>query len=221
MSERRFMLNRKCWAVMRAIDDIADGPQHQLSSEARWKYVHVSSKGVTATDTISLIRITLPYTTLPTPTQAAVFDYETMQNFLPKMENDFVTMPPGEEAKTSGKYLVPNHEDTIPLPKNQTAVITVNAARLVKILQAAIEVTEHSRNLVRLRVYPDCIRIDAHRDHGGQEFLGVLAGTKYTGNCIPGDIPPGVMPSPASEKAVEKTLHLPLKEGRKFRDVKE
>ncbi len=216
MSERRYLLNRKCWAVLQAIDNIGINAH---PSEARWRYVLVSAKGVTATDTVSLIRITLPYTALPIPERATIFGYDTMAALAPPPEGDgTVMMPEGEEAKTSGKYIVPNHEASIPSPKGQVATITVNAARLVKLLQAAMEVTEHSRNLVRLRLYKDCLRIDAHRDHGGQEFLGLLMGTSYTGNCIPGDPPVGTVP--VNESTYEKSLKLPLTEGRKFRDVK-
>ncbi len=217
MSERRFLLNRKCWAALRTIDEIS-AKAHP--SEARWRYVHVSAKGVTATDTVSLIRVTLPYTNMPIPAQAAIFDYDTMKELLPNGSQECVIMPEGEEAKTGGKFIVPNHDASIPLPKYQIATITVNAARLVTLLQAAMEVTEHSRNLVRLRLYKDCIRIDAHRDHGGQEFLGLLMGTSYNGNCIPGDAPAGTPPS-LNESVHEKPLKLPLTEGRKFRDVKE
>jgi hypothetical protein len=222
MSDRRFLLNRKCWAVLQAIDEI--GPKAH-PSEARWRYVLVSSKGVIATDTVSLIRVTLPYTATPIPEQPAIFDYDTMESLRPKDTDnplnplgDFVVMPEGEEAKTSGKYIVPNHEASIPTPKSQIAVITVNAARLIRLLQAAMDVTEHSRNLVRLRLYKDCIRIDSHRDHGGQEFLGLLMGTSYNGNCIPGDVLAGA-PAYTSEMVTEKSLKLPLTEGRKFRDV--
>jgi len=52
-----------------------------------------------------------------------------------------------------------------------------------------------SRALVRLRLYKDnFIRVDAHRDHGGQEFMGMVMGTNYAGNGIPGDAAPGTQP---------------------------
>lgn len=213
MSDRRYILNRKCFAALKAI-----GP----GAENHWKYVHVSPKGVTCTDTVSLVRVTLPDQKLfqHGPTDPVIFDLDAAKKLVPKGDEP-VTMPEGMEAKTSGKYTVPNFDFGIPDPSNQTATVTVNAERLVQLLKAAMDVTEHSRNLVRLRFYKDSIRIDAHRDTGGQEFLAILMGTNYNGNCIPGDAPKGSEAAPASEVADEKTLKLPINEGRRFRDAKE
>ena len=207
MKNRRYVLNRKCFAALKAIGS---------GAENRWKYVHVSPKGVLCTDTVSLIRVTLPDSNL-TPTNPVIFDLDTAKKLMPK-NDDGVSMPEGMEAKTTGKYTVPNFDVGIPDPSNQTATVTVNAERLVQLLKAAMDVTEHSRNLVRLRFYKDSIRVDAHRDKGGQEFLGILMGTTYAGDCIPGDAPKGTVAKPASESVDEKTLKLPVHSGRKFRD---
>ena len=51
MSDRRWVLNRKAFAAMRAIR--ADAPD-------RYKYLHVGPKGITATDTTAIIRVSLP-----------------------------------------------------------------------------------------------------------------------------------------------------------------
>lgn len=51
MSDRRWILNRKCFAALRAIGD---------GTDKRWNYIHVGPKGVTCTDTVSLIRISTP-----------------------------------------------------------------------------------------------------------------------------------------------------------------
>ncbi len=212
MSDRRYILNRKCFAALKAI-----GP----GAENRWKYVHVSPKGVLCTDTVSLIRVTLPTNVFPKNTSEAtepvIFELDSAKKLQPKGE-ETVDMPEGMEAKTTGKYTVPNFDVGIPDPSNQTATVTVNAERLVQLLKAAMDVTEHSRNLVRLRFYKDLIRIDAHRDKGGQEFLAILMGTTYAGDCIPGDAPKGTVAKPASESVDEKTLKLPVHSGRKFRD---
>ena len=213
MSDRRYVLNRKCFAALKAI-----GP----GAENRWKYVHIGPKGVTCTDTVSLIRVTLPNLERSGQSWAqaidpVIYDLDTVKKLRPKGDEN-VTMPEGMEAKTTGKYTVPNFDIGIPDPKNQTATITVNAERLVSLLKAAIEVTEHSRSLVRLRFFKDSIRIDAHRDTGGQEFLGFIMGTTYQGDSIPGDAPKGTKPDSASETCSEKTLKLPVSAGRKFRD---
>lgn len=206
--DRRFILNRKCFAALKAI-----GP----GAEDKWKYIHVSPKAVTATDTVALIRVTLPDNKVPRPETSVIFPLSQVKGLAPKGDEN-VTMPEGLEAKTTAKFKVPNHDVSIPEPSKQAASITVNAERLIGLLKAAMEVTEHSRNLVRLRFYGDSIRIDAHRDNGGQEFMALLMGTNYNGNCIPGDPPKGTESQPASEEADEKTLKLPVHEGRKFRD---
>ena len=212
MSDRRWILNKKCFAALRAIGDATD---------RRWKYIHVGPKGVTCTDTVSLIRVSgcAVHEGQPEP---AIFDYETAKKLACDMERaDNVTMPEGLPAKTTGQYTVPNHDITIPKPEDQTATLTVDAGRLIELLKAAMEVTEHNKNLVRLRFYNDFIRIDAHRDTGGQEFMGLLMGTKYNGNCIPGD-PEHVISGtnkPTPETADEGHFKLPVFEGRKFREI--
>ena len=157
-SDRRWLLNKKTFSVLRAL-----GP----GTEERWKYIYVGPKGVTATDTIALIRVSLPNTMVALPA-ANIFDAATFKKLMPTEQDAIVTMPEGLEAKTSGLYTVPNHDATIPKPEDQTATIAVNARRLIDVLKAALEVTEHARGLVRLRFYKDTLRIDAHRDNGGQ-----------------------------------------------------
>jgi hypothetical protein len=131
-------------------------------------------------------------------------------------------MPEGLEAKTTGDYTVPNFDVGIPDPQDQMCTITINANRLIDILKGAVEVTDHSRALVRLRLYRDnFIRVDSHRDNGGQEFMGMVMGTTYDGHGIPGDAPAGTTPrvTAETEKCEEGKLKLPVFEGRKFRDA--
>ena len=217
MSDRRWILNRKCFAALRAIGD---------GTERRWNYVHVGPKGVTCTDTVSLIRVTLPdqQQGVNAAVEPAIFPYEDMKNLMPT-KAVVVVMPEGSPAKTTGQYTVPNHDVTIPRPEDQTATITVDAARLIEILKAAMEVTEHNKHLVRLRFYKDFIRVDAHRDVGGQEFLGLLMWTNYNGNCIPGDAKHVIAgtnkATPEREAANDGHFKLPVYEGRKFREVED
>jgi len=215
MSNRRWILNRKCFAALRAIGD---------GTDKRWNYIHVGPKGVTCTDTVSLIRVTLPdqQQGVNTVAEPAIFDFETAKKMSVGTKADgTVTMPEGLPAKTTGQFTVPNHDVTIPKPEDQTATITVDAKRLIELLKAAMEVTEHNKNLVRLRFYKDFIRIDAHRDVGGQEFLGLLMWTNYNGNCIPGDTKNVITGTnkPTPETANEGHFKLPVYEGRKFREV--
>src|ERR1017187_3669926 len=81
MSDRRYILNRKCFAALKAI-----GP----GAENRWKYIHVSPKGVTCTDTVSLVRVTLPVIAgKPSSgashnTDPVIYDLDTAKKLCPK-----------------------------------------------------------------------------------------------------------------------------------------
>jgi hypothetical protein len=212
----RWVLNRKAFAAMRAIR--ADAPD-------RYKYIHVGPKGITATDTTAIVRVSLPATCvspnvadLPEP---RIFPLEHAKKLMPRGD-DSVIMPEGLEAETTGDYTVPNFDVGIPDPQDQMCTITINANRLIDILKGAVEVTDHSRALVRLRLYRDnFIRVDSHRDNGGQEFMGMVMGTTYDGHGIPGDAPAGTTPrvTAETEKCEEGKLKLPVFEGRKFRDA--
>ena len=212
----RWVLNRKAFAAMRAIR--ADAPD-------RYKYIHVGPKGITATDTTAIVRVSLPATCvspnvadLPEP---RIFPLEHAKKLMPRGD-DSVIMPEGLEAKTTGDYTVPNFDVGIPDPQDQMCTITINANRLIDILKGAVEVTDHSRALVRLRLYRDnFIRVDSHRDNGGQEFMGMVMGTTYDGHGIPGDAPAGTTPrvTAETEKCEEGKLKLPVFEGRVFRDA--
>jgi len=216
MSDRRWVLNRKCFAALRAIGDGVD---------RRWNYIHVGPKGVTATDTVSLIRVTLPKENGINQDgvgEPAIFDYDMMKNLSKSgFGQGQIEMPEGLPAKTTGQFTVPNHDITIPKPEDQTATITVDAKRLIELLKAAMEVTEHNKHLVRLRFYKNFIRIDAHRDVGGQEFMGLLMCTNYIGAGIPGDRPVGaeISLSGVSESSEDGHFKLPVYEGRRFREV--
>jgi hypothetical protein len=171
-----------------------------------------------------MIRVSLPRQANPETPASAIFDYDTVRE-LPRgvKAGEPIIMPEGLPAKTTGQYTVPNHDVTIPRPEDQTATITVDAERLVELLKAAMEVTEHNKHLVRLRFYKDFIRIDAHRDVGGQEFMGLLMWTNYNGNCIPGDSKKVITGThkPTPETANDGHFKLPVYEGRKFREVEE
>lgn len=208
----RWVLNRKAFAAMRAIR--ADAPD-------RYKYIHVGPKGITATDTTAIVRVSLPQV-VGDLLEPRIFPLEQAKKLMPKGDES-VIMPEGLEAKTTGDYTVPNFDVGIPDPQDQLCTITINAKRLIDILKGAAEVTDHSQSLVRLRLYKDnFIRVDAHRDEGGQEFLGMVMGMTYDGHGIPGDAPAGT-PSPKmtaeTEKCEEGKLKLPVFEGRVFRDA--
>ena len=197
MSERRFILNRKCFAALRAM------------GKDRWEYLYCSPKGVIATDTTSLIRVSLPKQE-NCPTEPIIYGREALA-VAQLTEN----MPVGEEAK-SGKYSVPDLEAGIVSADKQTASITINAKSLINLLEAACEVTEHSKSLVKLRFCGNSLRIDSHRLEGEQEFTGILTEVYYSGNMIPGD-PKNNTNAQPTETVDERKLSLPETSGRKFR----
>jgi hypothetical protein len=209
MSDRRYILNRKCLAALRAI------------GEGKFEYAYVSPKGILCTNTNAIIRVTLPVCapldkSLPQqPTEPAIFTKETLVKLAPK-DDELIPMPEGLEAKTSGRFTVPNLEQGITDPNKQTAAIVVNAKTLIDLLTAACEVTEHSRKIVKLRFCGNNLRIDSHRLDGEQEFCAVLMGIQYTGQNIPGE-PDGSKPMIVNESFDEKRLELPNTSGRKFR----
>lgn len=212
MSEKRFKLSRKNFAATRVLAKGKDADPH-------WSYMYVNSKGTICTDREALIRVSLPDQT-DVPASPQVFTKDMLDGMKPSGDN-LVTMPEGREAKCDGELSVPKFDLAIPDPATQTASITVKAKHLIKILKAACEVTGHSMKFVKLRICGDGhnnqqLRIDAPKDEDGQEFTGVLMGTVYTGNNIPGE--PANGNAPKSETFDERRLTLPLTEGRKFRN---
>jgi hypothetical protein len=182
----------------------------------KWEYLYCSPKGVICTDTTSLIRVTLPKSPHfeSNPTEPVVFSRKDVEE-KQKIKDDIILAPLGEEAK-SGKYSVPNLEAGIIGPDKQTASITINARSLINLLEAACEVTEHSRSLVKLRFCGSSLRIDSHRLEGEQEFTGILMGIQYSGDKIPGE-PTGKTINQPTETIDERKLSLPETSGRKFR----
>jgi hypothetical protein len=167
--------------------------------------------------------VSLPASQLAGDPKAAIFNYEQAKKLSANLKaTEVVTMPEGMPAKTTGQYTVPNHDVTIPRPEDQTATITVDAGRLIELLKAAMEVTDHNKHLVRLRFYKEFIRVDAYRDAGAQEFMGLLMWTNYNGNNIPGDSKHVTSTNqPTPETAEDGHFKLPLYEGRRFREIEE
>lgn len=219
MTERRYKLNRKCFAATRALGKGKD-------ADPKWDYMYVSGKGCICTDRVSIIRVTLPEQD-DMPTTPCVFTGSVLAENKPKTGDELVTMPEGKEAKCDGTLAVPDFKQAIPETTTQIASITVTAKHLIEVLKAACEVTDHARYLVRLRICGDGnkntqLRVDAHRDDGGQEFTAAIMGTVYTGTNIPGDPQNGNQNQGAKNEAFdEKKLTLPLTEGRKFRNAKD
>jgi hypothetical protein len=215
MSERRYQLNRKCFAATRILGKGKD-------ADPKWNYMYVSPKGVICTDRIALIRVSLPQQA-NAPETPCVFTGDVLEENRPATGDEIVLMPEGREAKCDGTLAVPNFSSAIPESSTQVASITITAKHLIEILKAACEVTDHARNLVRLRICGDGnknqqLRVDAHCDKGSQEFTGVIMGTVYTGTNIRGDpINPNQGLHSKTEMIDERKLTLPLTEGRKFR----
>lgn len=228
MSERRYKLNRKCFEATRAL---SSEPQH----DEKWDYIYVGNGYVCCTNTTKFVRITLPTpgntgsglkgTVFhdPQPTVPVIFPRAVFDEMRKRCHGDnVVEMPEGLPAVSNGKYSVPNFEYAVPKPESEENSICVTAKDLIDILQAAAATTDHSRYLIKFRqckIGPkSVVVINGHRDDGGQEFTGVLMGTKYEGINIPGDRPENVPPpEKQSEKFDEEKIELPMETGRKFR----
>lgn len=198
------MLNRKCLAALAA------------AGEGKWDYAHVSTKGVTCTDTSALIRVSLPKTLVSPPSEARVFPVEELRDFEETLPDDCIdTIGEGLEPKTGPRFSVPALDQGILDTKKEKASVAVDAKRLIDVLKAACVVTDHERSLIRLRIVGNAIRIDAHRAENEQEFVGILMGINYNGACIPGD--PTETGQNITETVDQTRLALPATEGRKFR----
>lgn len=217
MDERRYHLNKKCFAATRAWGTASD-------HDTKWDYMQVGPDGVIVTNCVKFMKIDLPPQT-NAPTSPRIFSKATIEKLRKDFEGDddtLVELPEGMEAKSNGTYSVPNFQHAIPAPDKEIAHITVTAKDLLELLKSACDVTDHTRFLIRLRIMQvgknPQLRIDAHKDDDGQAFVANLMGTHYTGINIPGDKSTDVFPvEMQSEQIDEAKLELPLTEGRKFR----
>ncbi len=208
MSE--FVLNGKAFAAARIMPK---------ESSNKYGYMYVSPKGVVCTDGCRLIRITLPTTMNQIPANPAIFPAEQVLELRPKSPLETVHMPEGLPAKSNGQYSVPVYDNAIPAPEQMGQSIICDAKMLVDLLKAACDVTDHSRNLVRLSLAKNggLIRIDAYREEGAQEFTAMLMSVRYEGNSLPGN-PDKNAPQQTVEVVDPGKISLPLNEGRKFRE---
>ena len=201
-------LNRKSLSLRRILKSVKD---------PKFEYFHVGPEGTTVTNNHVLGRVSLPAgETVATP---VIYPIDTIETIQPSGD-DLVEMPEGLPAKTTGRHIVPQFNQAIPKPEEQSATFTCNAKILIDLLKVATEVTEHSHNLVRLRICRNgkTLRIDSHRNEGEQEFCAILMGINYNGRNIPGDTEKMAATQTENEDVASPTLNLPLTEGRKFRD---
>lgn len=210
IEELKYVINKKALAALRAMS----------KTVSKWQYAHVSPKGVTCTDAHVYIRVSLPPQAKHVPTGAQIFTKDMLEEIRP-VKDEVITMPVGLEAKTTASIYVPNLDCVLPDPSKEISHITLEAKPLIELLRAACEVTDHSKFLVRLRICKsgknELLRIDAHHDEDGQEFVGVIMATDYNGKNISGDRPEHI-PAHPTEVIGETSLNLPATEGRKFRD---
>lgn len=186
-------------------------------ADPRLKYLHVSSKGVTAVSTEVTARVSLP---TPQPIAASIWPQEKVEEILKQHGGQPLEMvteqQDGLPAVTGPEYLVPKIEDVIPDASDQKATFTCNAELLAKVLKCACEVTTDADKTVRLRFYGDTLRIDTWREPGQQEFVAVVMGIEYDGSNIPGDLAEGEEPKP-EVKPKQGGLALKAAAGRRFK----
>jgi hypothetical protein len=202
-----FVLNEKCLAV-KSFMPRGRGANNRL------KYLAVSKQGVTAFHPQGIMRVSLPPDS-PAPKRSMLIP----QRVADKIDRSCTvraeeTVP----AHTTPDYLVPEINSIIPDPDDQTATITVNGELLLKMLKAAVEVSEDPEKTIRIRHFPNeaKIRIDTYREPGQQEFIGVLCELEYYGDLIPGDKNEGISMQKAG-RPTPTSLTLRTDTGRKFR----
>lgn len=213
-----YKINSKNLAVTRMMPR---GPKADL----RLKYMHTGPKGTTCLTSAYLVRVSLPEAT-----DQPKFPVTYSQQQIDALHGHYwqggtFDMGDGRPAVTNPEQLVPRIDDAIPDPADQVATFTCNGAILLKMLKVANEVCDDSEKPLRLRLFGKCdpddptraaeLRIDAYRQEGKQEFLGVLKGMEYYGALIPGDKPSGASVKEEPPKQIKQTLRVST--GRRFR----
>lgn len=207
-----FRINGKNLSITRLIPRGKNG-------ESRLKYLHVSTKGTAVIDKHVVARVTLPEETISTGTPMLLTqDQLGTLGHIPAESTELVELPQGRPAITGPEYLVPKIDNLIPDPDEQSASFTVNAEVLLKVLKVACEVTDDADKTIRLRICPEkkCLRIDAFRQPGKQEFVAVVRSIEYGGGNIPGDKSSDAPPV-EEVPPVQGTLMLKASSGRRFR----
>lgn len=186
------------------------------SAEPRLKYLHCGPQGMSVVTPTVVARVSLPEQGgLPLGTliypQA---DVDAMKRPAPE---EIVTMPEGEPAVDSARYMVPKIEQCLFEADASMPSFIVNGDTLRKLLTVACEVCDDSEKVMRLRYdkVTNSLRIDTYRHPGDQEFVGVMKCMRYTGGYIPGDVAAN---APFLEQKPEQgNLVLRMTSGRKFR----
>jgi hypothetical protein len=204
-----FVLNEKCLEVKTFM------PRGKRANP-RLKYLAVSKQGVTAFHPQGIMRVSLPPDS-PAPKGSRLIP----QKVVDKIGGDCkVSIEETVPAHTTPDFLVPEINSIIPDPDEQTATITVNGELLLRLIKAAVAVSEDPEKTIRIRHFPNeaKIRIDIYREPGKQEFVGVLCELEYYGDMIPGDRNEVVDALKKSgDKPKPTSLTLRTNAGRKFR----
>lgn len=188
------------------------------SAEPRLKYLHCGPQGMSVVTPTVVARVSLPEQE-GLPLGALIYpqtDVDAMKRPAPESP-EIVTMPEGEPAVDSARYMVPKIEQCLFEADASMPSFIVNGDTLRKLLTVACEVCDDSEKVMRLRYdkVTNSLRIDTYRQPGGQEFVGVMKCMRYTGGYIPGDVAANA-PSP-EQKPEQGNLVLKMTSGRKFR----
>lgn len=205
-----YKLNKKNLAVARLMPRGKD-------ADKRLKYMFASKSGTVCLTPNYFARVSMSEKEAVVGSKV-IYTQEVVDGITAPKGDEFVEMPEGIPALTTPEYIIPNIDKIIPDPQEQTASFTCNAELLLKMMKVVCEVSEDGEKTIRLRVCPTSrtLRIDAYRQPGQQEFLGVIKEMDYDGNFIPGD------KDAAKPDVVEKTPRpagqaLRVSEGRRFR----
>ena len=188
------------------------------SAEPRLKYLHCGPQGMSVVTPTVVARVSLPEQG-GLPLGALIYpqaDVDAMKRPAPESP-EIVTMPEGEPAVDSARYMVPKIEQCLFEADASMPSFIVNGETLKKLLTVACEVCDDSEKVMRLRYDKgtNSLRIDTYRQPGDQEFVGVMKCMRYTGNYIPGE--PATTAPQVEQAPVQGNLVLKMTTGRKFR----
>lgn len=188
-------------------------------AEPRLKYLHCGPKGMSVVTNNIVARVSLPEQEKGLPLGTLVYPQSAFDEIKrPAPESDeIVTMPAGEPAVDSPRFMVPRIDEAIWEPTADQPAFLVNGDMLRKMLTVACEVCDDADKTMRLRFdkTSNTIRLDTYRQPGEQEFVGVMKCMTYSGNYIPGT--PDSKTPVVESKPVQGNLVLKLSAGRKFR----
>lgn len=190
------------------------------NAEPRLKYLHCNHDGMTVVTPTVVARVTLPDLPGKRTTLGDVLYPQAEIDAMKRPALDslgIVTMPEGEPAVDSARFMVPRIDQCLLAPDASMPSFVFNGDILKRLLTVACEVCDDNEKVMRLRYDKgtNALRIDTYRQPGEQEFVGVMKCMRYSGSFTPGE--PASDAPVTEQKPQQGNLVLKLSTGRKFR----